>query len=207
MPFVSEMGGWVERCPVLGGKEIKLCLGSVFPYDYDNPATYQVWYKGSFSTSDRRFNENETPLWRVQTHTFTKEMWQWFLDGREVDSTGYKSGERVRDRMACHYIEDGLDVRCIHKHLTKEFEYPTWVLQELINDGTITNQNLIDAIAAKVEEERRLGLNIASSSESKIIQEVDPKLILAKEKLQAMKAMIDPKEELKGKKKKEKVEA
>lgn len=202
MPFVSEMGGWVEKCPVVGGKEIRLCLGTTFPFDYNNPITYQVWYSGAFSTTERRFEENVAPLWRVQTHKFNKKMWEWFLDGREADEQGNKVGLRVRDRMSCNYIEDGLDVTCVHKWLGKEFAYPLWVLQELINDGTITNQNLIDAIEVRAKEEKTLGVDVASSSETKDEAKVDPKIELAKKKLEEMEKVIDPSGELKSQKRK-----
>ena len=152
MPFISKHGGWVEKYD--GGEnpiEISLCKGWQMPFDAQNPFTHYVWFSGSFSKVERRFNENEEALWRVQTHEFDDDKWEWFLSD---------SMRKRWNAHECRYVEDPNDIICTKQELSPladKFQFPIWVLEYMTQTGLIKNENMFRMIETRKKMEAEEG--------------------------------------------------
>ena len=148
MPFASKHGGWVEK---YNKGEISMCRGWQMPYRKDNPYTYHVWYTGSFNELERRPNEGEEMWWRVQTHDFDDDKWEWFFSPEMKKTWGPKE---------CKYFEDPNDIICTLQQLSdvaEKFQFPIWVLDYMVTNGMIKNQNLISMIEMRKQSEKNQG--------------------------------------------------
>ncbi len=193
MPFCCGQGGWVEA---YNGREIPMCFGRVSTYNPKDVAYQRTIHEGSADLANRAWNTNSDPLFRVQTHDFTLEMWQWFMD-------------TARYRMGCCYKEDGSDVYMTKPGMNQADAYPMWVLKQLVKEGEIQDTNTISLIERREKEEAALGAAPLNREEIRNTEEVEKikKEEIAKAKLDEMKSVIDPNNEFSQSKKKEKAKA
>ena len=186
MGFVSTEGGWIECCPVLGGREINLTNGGSRTNRVDDDLTkiaIEYIENGSIGP-DGSFTDNAVPRFRVQTAGWSKETWGWFLNL-----------DQARNLHNCTYNANIEDFTTFDP-VKKPFVYPTWVLEEIYRKGLVKKANkelFLEALQRRQLEETP---KVMESTISETESTEDNKEAISDSLIASIDDLVDPRKEL-----------